>query len=101
MASTSAVKNLKQYERGGFRFTDKESNDSYDRHLVFDHVISVENASQRERFEAVARSLRDLLSQRWLVTHETHDSENPKRGYYLSMELLLGLTLVNNLVNLG
>src|SRR5260370_24546246 len=101
MASTSAVKNLKQYERGGFRFTDKESNDSYDRHLVFDHVISVENASQRERFEAVARSLRDLLSHRWLLKQETHDRENPKRVYYLSMEFLIGRTLVHNIVNLG
>ena len=51
---------------------------------------SVENASQRERFEAVARSLRDLLTQRWLLTQQTHDRENPKRVYYLSMEFLIG-----------
>ena len=41
-------------------------------------VVAPEEASQRERFEAVARSLRDLLTQRWLLTQETHDRENPK-----------------------
>jgi starch phosphorylase len=92
---------MKQYECGGFRFTDKGSHDYYDRHLVFDHVVSLENASQRERFEAVARTLRDLLSQRWLLTQETHDRENPKRVYYLSMEFLMGRALVNNIINLG
>ena len=85
MPKTPAPKKLKQYECGAFRFTDKADHDYYDRHLVFDHAISVENASQRERFEAVARSLRDLLTQRWLLTQETQDKENPNLVYYLAM----------------
>jgi starch phosphorylase len=61
MTKSKGTKKLKQYECGAFRFTDQTDHEHYDRHLVFDHAVSPEDASQRERFEAVARSLRDLL----------------------------------------
>jgi starch phosphorylase len=99
--SSTKQQQQQQYECGNFRFTDQPNHEYYDRHLVFDHVVSLEDASQRERFEAVARSLRDLLTQRWLLTQKTYDTENPKRVYYLSMEYLLGRALINNIVNLG
>ncbi len=101
MTRTQTPKKLKQYEGGGFRFTDKADLDYYNRHLVLDHAVAPEDAGPRERFEAVARSLRDLLTQRWLLTQQTHDRENAKRVYYLSMEFLIGRTLVNNIINLG
>ena len=44
----------------------------------------------RDKFEAAARSVRDILSQRWIKTQRTYDQENPKRIYYLSMEFLIG-----------
>ena len=72
----------------------------YERHPLFDDVVSPAAAGPRERFEAVARSVRDVLSQRWVVTEETYLRENPKRVYYLSMEFLLGPSLANNITNL-
>jgi starch phosphorylase len=72
----------------------------YDRHLVFDNVIDVATAGPRERFEAFARSVRDVLSQRWLATEDTYEERHPKRIYYLSMEFLIGRSLANNVTNL-
>ena len=57
-------------------------------------------ATARERFEAVAHSIRDVLAQRWVLTRSTYDKANPKRVYYLSMEFLLGRSLTNNITNL-
>ena len=72
----------------------------YERHLYFDNVINPAAVSPRERFEAFARSNRDVLSQRWVRTEETYERENPKRVYYLSMEYLIGRSLANNVTNL-
>ena len=57
-------------------------------------------ATARDRFEALARSVRDILSQRWLLTEKTYEQQNPKRLYYLSMEFLIGRSLANNVTNL-
>ena len=72
----------------------------YERHLTFDQVIPVASATQRDKFEAIAHSIRDVLSQRWILTDSTYDRENPKRIYYLSMEFLIGRSLANNVTNL-
>jgi starch phosphorylase len=89
---------LKRYRSDPLRVGET---DSYDRHLVLDHAVSLEKANHRERFEAVARSLRDLLTQRWLLTEQTYERANAKRVYYLSMEFLIGRTLIHNIINMG
>ena len=71
----------------------------YERHLLFDNGIAPEAATARDRFEALARSVRDILSQRWLLTEKTYEQQNPKRPYYLSMEFLIGRSLQNNVTN--
>jgi starch phosphorylase len=72
----------------------------YERHLLFDSGIDPAAATLRDRFEALAKSVRDILSQRWLLTEKTYDQRNPKRLYYLSMEFLIGRSLENNVTNL-
>src|SRR5262249_35834495 len=88
-----------QYGCGPVEFTGTD-NALYDRHLIFDNVVKPTAVGPREWFEAFARSVRDILSQRWVLTEDTYEHENPKRVYYLSLEFLIGRSLANNVTNL-
>jgi starch phosphorylase len=94
-----AAKLLDQYGCGPVRFAGAGSA-LYERHLLFDNVIDLAAASARDRFEALARSVRDVLSQRWILTEKTYDARDAKRLYYLSMEFLIGRSMANNVTNL-
>ena len=97
-AQEDGGKLLKQYGCGPIQFMGTDG--LYERHLLFDNIKDPNAVVARERFEAVARSVRDVLSQRWVLTENTYERENPKRVYYLSMEFLLGRSLANNVANL-
>jgi hypothetical protein len=70
--SEERSKLLEQYGCGPVQFTGT-TDALYERHLFFDKVMEVTTIGARERFEAIARSVRDVLSQRWVRT----ESEPP------------------------
>jgi glycogen phosphorylase len=95
----TTLKLLDQYNSGPIHLAGSDAG-LYERHLLFDNVIDMASAEARDRFEAFARSVRDVLSQRWTLTENTYLRENPKRIYYVSMEFLIGRSLANNVTNL-
>jgi starch phosphorylase len=89
---------LQQYGTGPIQFAGSDG--LYERHLIFDSVKDPAATDSRDHFEAVSRSIRDVLSQRWIATEDTYHDANPKRIYYLSLEFLIGRSLSNNITNL-
>src|SRR5215469_11826188 len=72
----------------------------YARHLLFDNDLDPVITNAREHYDALARSVRDVLSERWVLTNRTYRQAHAKRVYYLSMEFLIGRSLANNITNL-
>jgi glycogen phosphorylase len=97
--ATNSSQLLKQYELTMAPF-DGTRDSLYERHLVFDRAIDIKVASARERFEAFSHAVRDIMAHRWVKTKTTYEEQNAKRIYYLSMEFLIGRSLINNITNL-
>jgi glycogen phosphorylase len=72
-----------------------------ERYVVCEHLMDPKSVPARQRFESLARFVRDLVARRWVQTRSVRERANPKRVYYLSMEYLIGRTLRNNILNLA
>ena len=46
-------------------------------------------------------AVRDRILERMIATQKTHDQNDVRRVYYLSLEYLMGRLLINNLFNTG
>ena len=52
-------------------------------------------------YKALALTVRDRLMERWKNTRYAYEESDCKRGYYLSLEFLMGRALGNAMLNLG
>ncbi len=68
--------------------------------LIFSVGKDSITATDRDWFFATAYMTRDLLIERWMRTMRSYYKTNAKRVYYLSLEFLMGRTLMNSLLNL-
>ena len=69
--------------------------------LVFSVGKDDITATARDWFHATAFMTRDRLIERWMETMRSYYVADAKRVYYLSMEFLMGRTLMNSLLNLA
>lgn len=61
---------------------------------------TVEQATLREVYTAVAMTIRDEIMEKWVSYKEVSETKPQKELYYLSFEFLMGRAMGNNLMNL-
>ncbi|MEU8664039.1 glycogen/starch/alpha-glucan phosphorylase, partial [Actinoplanes philippinensis] len=69
--------------------------------LYYRRGTTVESASARDAYEALAQTVRDHLAERRARTAAAQFASNPRWVYYLSAEYLLGAQLEQNLLYSG
>jgi starch phosphorylase len=79
----------------------QELRQDFERHLRRTLAKDHFTATDRDRYFALALTVRDRLIDQWIATQQTHHSKNVKRIYYLSLEFLIGRLLGNNVINLN
>ena len=74
---------------------------SFLHHVAFTQAKVPGYATPRDRYVALAMSVRDRLIDRWIATRRAYyRTPDTKRVYYLSLEFLMGRMLGNSLVNM-
>ncbi len=64
------------------------------------HRKTIDEATPRQIFEAVAFAVKDTVVDNWMESQKQFEKQDPKTLYYMSMEFLMGRALGNNIINL-
>lgn len=70
-------------------------------HLIFSVGKDPITATDRDWFFTIANVVRERLIERWMATMRRYYVKDTKRVYYLSMEFLIGRSLMNSVLNIG
>ncbi len=70
-------------------------------HLIFSVGKDPITATDRDWFFTLAQVVREHLIERWMETMRRYYNNDIKRVYYLSMEFLIGRSLMNGILNIG
>ncbi|XP_037784865.1 glycogen phosphorylase-like [Penaeus monodon] len=74
---------------------------TFNRHLHYTLVKDRNVSTPRDYYFALAHTVRDHLTSRWIRTQQHYYEKDPKRVYYLSLEYYMGRSLTNTMINLG
>lgn len=61
---------------------------------------SIEEITPQQIFQTVSYSIKDMIIDQWIATHQEYEKQDAKTVYYLSMEFLMGRALGNIIINL-
>ncbi|MCG7897451.1 MAG: glycogen/starch/alpha-glucan phosphorylase [Candidatus Thiodiazotropha weberae] len=73
---------------------------SVSNHLVYTIGKDPFTATEHDWMMAFSHVVRDRLIERWMETQRSYYKHDAKRVYYLSMEFLIGRSLINSLLNM-
>jgi len=73
---------------------------------IIHHLLSFqgrdpERSGAGDISRALSYTMRDLMVEKWIATQKTFYAKSKKRVYYLSLEFLIGRSLMNSVINLG
>ncbi|HWQ09369.1 MAG TPA: glycogen/starch/alpha-glucan family phosphorylase, partial [Holophaga sp.] len=75
--------------------------ESFAHRMMYSVAQDQHTARDFDIYQALARAVRDRLMERWFRTQNAYYHGDAKRVYYLSLEFLMGRSLLNNILNLG